>query len=63
MVDEDVTEQAALHPDRKKCRCGAWRSLKRCAWVTISPTTDGPRWIFLWRCACGSDAFDHAEGG
>lgn len=62
MVDEDVLENAALHPDRKKCACGGRRSLKRRSWSNISLTTDGPKWIFLWRCVCGSDAFDHAEG-
>lgn len=62
MGDEDVLESAAMHPDRKKCECGGWRSLKRRSWASISPTTEGPKWVFLWRCACGSDAFDHAEG-
>ena len=62
MFDEDVLENTAVHPDRKRCACGRWRSLKRRAWTSISVTTDGPKWIFLWRCACGADAFDHAEG-
>jgi hypothetical protein len=62
MMDELVLDAAALHPDRKRCGCGSWRALKRRAWVDISATTDGPKWIFLWQCACGSDAFDHVEG-
>jgi hypothetical protein len=60
--DEDVHETAATHPDRQACVCGARRALKRRPWSSISLTTDGPRWVFLWRCSCGSDAFDHAEG-
>ena len=62
MMDELVLDSAALHPDRKKCGCGSWRALKRRAWSDISATTDGPKWIFLWQCACGSDAFDHVAG-
>jgi hypothetical protein len=62
VMDELVLDGAALHPDRKKCGCGRWRALKRRAWADISATTDGPKWIFLWQCACGSDAFDHVEG-
>lgn len=63
MVYEDALENAAVHPDRKKCGgCGRWRALKRCPWASVSSTTDGPKWIFLWRCDCGSDAFDHVEG-
>jgi hypothetical protein len=62
VMDELVLDSAALHPDRKKCGCGGRRALKRRAWVDISATTDGPKWIFLWQCACGSDAFDHVEG-
>jgi hypothetical protein len=62
MIDEDVFDSAALHPERQKCGCGNRRTLRRRAWMNISPTTDGPKWIFLWQCACGSDAFDHAEG-
>ena len=62
MIDEHVLDSNSLHPERKKCVCGSWRSLTRRAWTDISVTTDGPKWIFLWQCACGSGAFDHAEG-
>lgn len=62
MIDEDVLDTAGLHPERKQCGCGSPRALRRRAWTSISLTTDGPKWIFLWQCACGSDAFDHAEG-
>jgi hypothetical protein len=60
--DEDVLDTAAVHLHRRTCPCGKSRALKRRPWSSISLTTDGPKWIFLWRCACGSDAFDHAEG-
>jgi len=60
--DEDVLDSAAVHLNRKTCACGRKRILKRRSWSSISLTTDGPKWVFLWRCACGSDAFDHAEG-
>jgi hypothetical protein len=62
VTDEEVFDHAALHPDRKPCGCGRSRSLTRHSWASISLTTDGPKWIFLWQCACGSRAFDHAEG-
>jgi hypothetical protein len=62
MSDEEIFQRAALHPDRRKCHCGAQRSLERRAWATVSTTTEGPKWVFLWRCACGADAFDHVEG-
>ena len=61
-IDEDVLESSAFHPDRRTCGCGGRRVLKRRSWASISVTTDGPKWVFLWRCDCGSDAFDHAEG-